>query len=162
VEGAKLFQRDRLERLGAKPRHHAHHEHHVAVGQGGRDRLEGRRRVDRQRRRGAAIANLLEHRPGVDLGLDVDRDNVGPRVDELVDERRRPRDHHVHVERQIGLATHGFDDRHAVSDVRHEVAVHHIKVQRASAGLGHGAHFGGEIAKVAQEERRQNHRRRLA
>jgi hypothetical protein len=74
----------------------------------------------------------------VGRGLDVDRDVVRPRLDEVGDVPFGPFDHEVHVEHGLGrqrLAQRG-DDHRPEGDRRDEVAVHHVAVDQPRA-CGH-------------------------
>ena len=71
-------------------------------------------------------------------------------------------DHHVNVDRQVGHLADRLDDRHAVGDVRDEVAVHHVEVEGSGPGRFDRSHLRREVAEVAQQQRRQHHRRWVA
>lgn len=62
-------------------------------------------------------------------GLDMDNETIGACVSELGDEQIRVGDHQMNMERQGGDGFQPFDDRWPNSQVRYEMAVHHIDMQ---------------------------------
>ncbi len=91
-------------------------------------------------------------------GLPVHDDRVGARAREVLDPPLRALDHQVHVEDAVA-AVHEVpervNDQGADRDRGHEVAVHHVHVDHARAGVHHGLHLLAEAGEVGREDRRR-------
>ena len=151
----QLFDRLILEFLPAEARHHAHHEHQVAMRQAGFDRRERRRRIERQPGQRPERANLVQNGPRILGRLDVDRERIGPRLAKCFHVVGRVRDHQMHVQRQIGDPPDRLNDRNPDADVGHEMAVHHVQMQARGPGRLDGTHLLLQMRKVARQQRRQ-------
>ena len=71
----------------------------------------------------------------------------------------RALDHQVDVQvaaRVVHLIGERLDDRRAHAERRHEVAVHHVDVDRARAGGEHGADLLAQPGEVRREDRRRD------
>ena len=146
-ERAELVEGDGIELLAAEARHHAHHStmsHSgsdaaiASSGVGGliaRPAAAPRARICSSTGRGSSTASAWM----VTMSAPASRSRRCKSAGRD--------DHQVHVERQVGHAAHGLDDRHAVGDVRHEVAVHHVEVQGAGAGGFDGRTSGSRLPK---------------
>ena len=156
-EPAKLLQRHRLELLASEPRHDAHHQHQVAVVKIRLDGLQRRGRVEGQARGDSLSPDLLQERPGILHGLDVNRQQIGPARQ---NDRRIARlgDHQVDVQRQAGQPPHRFEHRKAEADVGHEMPVHDVQVQDPRPAASARRISSGEIAEVAGQQRGRDHR----
>ena len=97
------------------------------------DRLEGRR-------------DLLR------VDLDVERDRVAARLEELVDVRGRVADHQVRVERQLGPRPDPLDHLRPEGQVRDEVAVHDVDVEPVGALRLAAADRVGHVRVVGVED----------
>ncbi len=120
--------------------------HHV--GRGGR--------VERQPRVEPGGAHGLERVVHVRRGLPVHDQRVGSRGGELVDAPLRALDHEVNVEDSAAVVdevSEGIDDQRSDRDRRHEVAVHHVHVDHASAGIHHLLDLLAEAGEVGGQDR---------
>ena len=107
----------------------------------------------------AGVAHGRERVVGVRRRLDVDRDAVGAGRGELGDVTLRALDHQVDVDvpaRVVDLTGERLDDRRAHAERRHEVAVHHVDVDRARAGGEHRADLLAQPGEVRREDRRRD------
>ncbi len=89
----------------------------------------------------------------VRAGFGVDQDVIGPCLDEVGDVGIDRRDHHVHVERQLGVRPQRCQHRRAEADIRHEMPVHDVEMQPVGTGgldrrdlLSEPGEVGGEQA----------------
>ena len=126
------------------------------------DRLDRRARVDRQAGEAAGVADLLQRVVDVRRRLELDRDRVGARLDELLDLALGPLDHQVAVEQAAGvvhLVADRLDDHRPDRDRRDEVAVHDVDVDRARAGVEHRRELLAEARVVGRQDRRLHLRR---
>ena len=126
------------------------------VGQAGHD--VGRRgRVERQARVEPGVAHGLKRVVHVRRGLPVDGDRVGarpPRSPSIAP--LRALDHEVHVEHAAALVhqvAERVDDQRADRDRRHEVAVHHVHVDDARAGVHDRLDLLAEAREVGRQDR---------
>ena len=86
----------------------------------------------------------------------MNREIVGSRLGELSDKGIRIRNHQVHVKRQGGHFSHGFDNQRADGHVRHEMSIHDIDVQPVGACLFRARHFLRKMSKVRRQNRRRD------
>ena len=70
-------------------------------------------------------------------------------IDELADKALGLGDHQVGFERQLSEPPHGRDNRHAVGEIRNELAIHAVKVHARQASGFQLGDLALEVAKVA-------------
>ena len=158
-EGADLADGVQLglqEALAAEAGLHRHHQHQVQLGQIGEDGL----RLGDGPQGHRLLHPALPHEPqglgnvvGV-VGLQVDGEQVGPRLGEGLHIPHRLFDHQVHVQEHVGALPDGPHHRHADGEVRHEGAVHHVHVE--VVGGGHPADVPLQIDKIGREDGGRN------
>ena len=68
------------------------------------------------------------------VGLQVDREQVGPRLGEGLDVPHRLFDHQVDVQKHVGVLPDGLEHRDADGDVGDKGAVHHIHMEVVGGG----------------------------
>ncbi len=95
---------------------------------------EGRARVDRDARGGAARPRVLREAVEVRLGLDVDGDARRSRVEVLVERAQRLLDHEVDVEGHLRRLRERLEDDRPDREIRDEPPVHHVEVDEVRAG----------------------------
>ena len=61
--------------------------------------------------------------------------------------------------RQLGHAAHRLDDRQAIGQIRHEMAIHDVQMQAADPGRFEPGNLVGQVPKIAQQQRRNDRRR---
>jgi hypothetical protein len=98
-------------------------------------------------------AAILRASDGIGNGFDVHRDEVSARLGELREIRRRVGGHQVTVETQASVGTERCDNRDTERDVRHEVTVHDVEVEKIGAPLD-GRHLFRQTAEVRRQQRR--------
>ena len=140
--------------MAAKSRMHAHHENHVEMLGGGAARdpaaVSGLIAID------ARAPNLMDlvadgGQIRADLGMNGDR--IGACLDECADVLARIFDHQVRVERQLRDFADRLHHRDADRQIGHEMAVHHVEMDRVGAGCFDLANFVAESSEVSGENR---------
>ena len=91
--------------------------------------------------------------------FDVNRDHVGARVDEGLDEPVGVGDHQVHIQRQRRGLAQRLHHGHANREVGDEVAIHHIHVHLVGAATRDGLDVTAEGREVGRQNgwRQANH-----
>lgn len=84
------------------------------------------------------------------VGLQMDREQVGPGLGESLHIAHRLVDHQVHVQKQVGAFADGLHHRHADGEVGYEAAVHHVHVEHV--GAGHPGDIPLQIHKISGED----------
>ena len=74
------------------------------------------------------LSRLVRH-------LDVEGNQVATGFDERLDVPLGLGDHQMGIEEHLAALAKRLDDRHAETDVRHEVAIHHIEMEYLRPGL---------------------------
>ena len=64
----------------------------------------------------------------------------------------------MHVERQLGNPPDRLDNRHANTEVRDKMAVHHVEMQCRHARGFHRPHFTLQMREIASQQRREHPR----
>ncbi len=129
-----------------------HHQYEVAELNGG---AEGFRRgggVDGDPGLGPSVPNHLQSSLEVWLGLLMDGDHVRPGIEEGVDIALRLLDHQMTVERQLADSPAGLYDRRPHGDIRHEMTVHHVEMEKVGVLLD-ARDFFGELREIGGQER---------
>ena len=57
--------------------------------------------------------------------------------------------HEMHIERKCRMLSERFDDGAAESQIRHEVTVHNVQMDKIRAGLFDILQFGRKIGKIS-------------
>ena len=120
--------------------------HHVGRGRG----------IERQRGVEPGGAHGLEGIVHVRRGLPVHDQSVRAGCRELVDAPLRALDHEVHVENalaRVDQIPERVDDQRSDRYGRDEVAVHHVHVDHAGAGVHHLLDLRAEAGEVGGENR---------
>ena len=86
--------------------------------------------------------------------LDMHRDHGSARVGEGLDVAIRLHDHEVNVERKLRHVANRPHDRRSDSDVRDEMAVHHVDVNQIGASALGGCDRLAERGEVCRKNRR--------
>ncbi len=96
------------------------------------------------------------------VGLQVDGQQVGPRLGEVLDVPHRLVDHQVDVQKHVGALADRLDHRDADGEVGHKGAVHHIHME--VVGGGHPLDVPLQIDEIGGQNRRSdfNHGMSLA
>ena len=157
---AKFFERSWIEFLAAETRHDAHHQHGVARIQIGLDGRQRRRRIDRQAGPRSQTVDFVQQRPRIVDGFDVKRQMVGPGTVIGRQIIGRVRDHQMGFDRQGRIAANGIDDRQAIGQIRHEMAVHHVQMEHLGSGRLDPLNLVGQVPKVAHQQCRHHNRQR--
>ena len=124
------------EGLTAEAGLHGHYQHHVQLVQIGEDGIsfgdgtEGHRLLHPA---GLHAANGLGDAFGTG-GLQMDGEQVRPRLGKGVDIPGGVGDHQMHVQEHVGGLAQGLHHRHADGDVGDELAVHHVHMHPVGSG----------------------------
>ena len=113
----------------------------------------------------AGLAHRLERVVDVGRRLPVHDQRVGAGGGELLDAPLGALDHQVHVEHApalVDVVAQRVDDQGADRDRRHEVAVHHVHVDHARAGVHHQLDLLAEAGEVGGEDRGRDAQRPAA
>ena len=153
---AELVQRHCLKLLAAEARHDAHHQHQTHLVQIGGHRADRRGRVQRKARHSPQTANLAKQRPGVRHGLNMDRQQIGPRPAIGFQVALGVGNHQMNVQRQLRQSPHGLDHRNAKAQVGHKVAVHHVEMEDLRPGSLQRLDFARQMTEVGGQERGPN------
>ena len=138
--------------LAAEAGLHRHHQHHVQPlqvgehGGGGGDGPQGHRPFHLA---GLHPPQGLGDAGGV-VGLQVDGEEIRPRLGKGLHIAHRLVDHQVHVQKHAGAFADGLHHRHANGEIGDEAAVHHIHVQ--PVGGGHPADVPLQVGKIRGED----------
>ena len=85
------------------------------------------------------------------VGLQMDGQQVGPRLGKVLDVAQGLVDHQVHIQEHVGALADGLDHRDADGDVGHKAAVHHVHVE--VIGGGHLFNVPFQVDKIGGENR---------
>ena len=129
-----------------------HRQDEIAELDGGGEGFRRGGRIDGDPSLGASVADHLQRPLEMPLGLLVDRDHVCAGVEKTIDVALRLFDHQMAIEPQLAHFTAGLDDCGPHRDVGHEMAVHHVEVEKVGA-LFNGGDFLREFREVGGEQR---------
>ncbi len=132
---------------------HRHDQKPVGLVEIGRQNLHRRLRVQRHRRLEPQGPYAPQLRVQIAVRLDVYLQRLRARRGESLQIEVRPRHHQMHVAAKARRRLAG--ERHHVRperNVRNEVRIHDIQVQRFGAGCFRTADFGGELSEVGREK----------
>ena len=85
-------------------------------------------------------------------GLDVHREVIRASLGEFGDKGVGIGDHEVNVKREFRDFSERCHDRWANGQIRHEVSVHDIDVQKVGPRTLHGCHFLCQSGKVSRQD----------
>ncbi len=154
-----LAGRARDEPLPTPPRVDGHAERDVQHARRILERANGRRRVDGDPHAAAALVDEVGDVGDLRRRLEMERDRVRARIEELADLLLGTLDHQVRLDDRSGLLhlfAQGGHSQRADRDRRHEVAVHHVDVDHARAGGEDLGHLLAKPAEVGGEDRRHH------
>src|SRR5262245_62473642 len=86
----------------------------------------------------------------------MNRDEVGARFGEGLDEGVARSDHQMHVEELARVRAERLHHFGPDSDVRHEMAVHYIDMDPVAAGTVDRLHLLAELGEIGREDRRRD------
>ena len=89
----------------------------------------------------------------VNASLCMNRENVGTQIGKMSDIPVGCFNHEVHVEGLFGMTANGSNDRHAITDVGDEHAVHDINVVPIGVTVVYHGYVAGQVSKVSGEQR---------
>ncbi len=106
--------------------------------------------MGRQKRRNplGLRLDLLNGAVQVGTGFDVDGQAISAGPGKIGDERLRPLDHQVNVQRQGGDRPDGLHNGRADGEVGHKLAIHHVDMNPIGAGLVDAVR-GDDLVKLA-------------
>ena len=150
ADGVQLGFHEALAAEAGLDGHDQHHIQFLNVGQDGLGTGDG------------AQGNGLLHAPalhGVQRpadaagagGLQMDGDEIGSRVGEVVDIAVGVVDHQMHVQKGVGVLVDCLQHRQTEGDVGHEAAVHHVEVDEV--GAGNAVKVCAQTGKIGGEDR---------
>ena len=148
TQGADLVEAVRDQALAAETGVHRHDEDHVHDVEDVFDALEGRCRVDGDCGFHAEFGNLVEQAVEVVRRFGVDANDGGARLCEFGDVVFRIRNHQVAIQRQAGSLLDAGGNARTETDVRYEVAVHDVEVDKARATVFDGLEALAEFKEV--------------
>ncbi len=133
----------------------AHHEDLLEPVEERFDGGERRLGTDRRTHRDTETVPFADHRPGVGARFDVKDQRVGPRLIERLEVAERVLDHKVNVERPLRTGSHRRDERRAERDVRDEMPVHDVEMERVGAPHFRGPDRVAQGRKIRAQKRRR-------
>jgi len=151
-----LGQRLAHEGLSAIARMHGHAEHFVDQRQRRLDGLGRRFRIERQTGPRAQIANAVEQLVHVAGGLDMHIQGMRAGLYEAFRVEVGPRQHQVHTERNLQTARGHGDHVRTEAQIRHEMTVHNVQVQRVRPGLLRASGAFLQLSVIGRQQRRQD------
>ena len=149
-----LRQALRDELLSAITRMDRHHEQFVARLQVGEDEFNRSLGIEHETRANPHRADPCELVVDVAVRLHVDLNRLRARLRERFEIQVGTRHHQMDIAVEIRLdAARKRHDVGTEREVRYEVGIHHVDVQRLRAGLRHPRDFRAENAEVGREKR---------
>ena len=92
---------------------------------------------------------------GGQVGLQMDGEQVGPRLGEGLHIPPRLLHHQMGIQKEVGVLPDGGHHRHPDGDVGHEHAVHHVHMEPVGGG-GDPADLPVQVAKIGGENGRRD------
>ncbi len=112
----------------------------------------GVRRIEHHSSLLAERADRLQRAMQMRPRLDMDRNEIGAGLGEILEEGIARRDHQMHVEEGLRVRPERLHHARADRDVRHEMPVHHIDMDPIRAGGDDRLDFGAERGKISRRE----------
>ena len=88
------------------------------------------------------------------IGFHMHTDHIRPRLDETLQVMIRPRDHEVHIEKDVIELVHALHQRRAEGDIVDKMAIHHIEVHPVRPCSHSPLHLCFQAGKIRRQQRR--------
>ena len=86
----------------------------------------------------------------MDSRFRMEGDHLHPSLRQILEVDFRMLGHEMHIERKCRMLSEGFDDGASEGQIRHEMSVHHIQMDKIRAALFDILQFGRKICEISR------------